>query len=174
MASVAPPAPATTFNGVWLAPLRWPLALFAGAACELVSSLWMAGAGGLVMLVGGYVLLLAFAARNVAVLGSVLVIAGLLANLTVICLNGGMPVSGADPASGFGPRHHPVGPGDHLTAMADVISVPALGEVFSPGDLVLGAGVTTMIAATLAGGRRPLPRRRLLGRIRRGRAVARR
>lgn len=138
-----------------LSAFRWPFALGAGALCELVSSLWVGGPAGLALLVFGYVLLISFAARNLAIAGSVLVIAGLLANLTVMVTDAGMPVRGLPPASGFGPRHHGMGPGDHLTALGDVVAVPALGEVFSAGDLLLAAGVVTMVVTVnLPTGRR--------------------
>jgi hypothetical protein len=136
--------------GVSLAPFRWPLALLAGAGCELVSSLWVSGDPGFGLLIAGYVLLMGFAAANLAVTGSVLVLVGLAANLTVMALDGGMPVRGLSPDSGFGPRHHAQRRGDHLTGLGDVVALPALGEVVSPGDLVLVAGVTTMVV-TLAG-----------------------
>lgn len=143
---------------------RWPLALGAGALCELIASLWVGGATGLALLAFGYVLLIAFAARNVAIVGSVLVIAGLLANLAVMIADGGMPVRGLPPASGFGPRHHGMGPGDHLTALGDVVAVPALGEVFSAGDLLLAAGVVTMVVTVnLPTGRRRRGPSRVVG-----------
>lgn len=145
MASAARTSPAGSVDPVPLSAFRWPLALGTGALCELVSSLWVGGATGLALLAFGYVLLIAFAARNVAIVGSVLVIAGLMANLAVMIADGGMPVRGLPPASGFGPRHHGMRPGDHLTALGDVVAVPALGEVFSAGDLLLAAGVVTMV-----------------------------
>ena len=154
MASAPLTLPAATVVGVWLAPLRWPLTLAGGACLELVASLWVSGGAGLAMLIAGYLLILSFAARNLAVTGSVLVIVGLTANLTVMALDGGMPVRGVSAGSGFGPRHHAEGPGDHLTALSDVIPVPPLGEVFSPGDLVLAAGVATMAVSVATPARR--------------------
>lgn len=145
MASALRNPPAATFGAVTLATFRWPAALVAGAVCELVSSLWIGGSAGFVLLIAGYALLIGFAARNLAVTGSCLVVVGLLANLTVMAFDGGMPVRGLSPASGFGPRHHGVRPGDHLTALGDVVKVPALGEIFSAGDLLLVAGVLTML-----------------------------
>ena len=152
MASAARIPPAASFGPVPVphdalrpGPFRWPLALGAGALCELVSSLWVGGAAGLALLFAGYAMLVCFAARNVALAGSVLVMVGLVANLTVMAVDGGMPVRGLPPASGFGPRHHGQRPGDHLTALGDVVAVPALGEVFSAGDLLLAAGVATML-----------------------------
>lgn len=144
-----------------ITPFRWQPALLAGAVCELVSSLWVSGPTGLVLLVAGYLLLIGFAARNLAIAGSVLVIIGLVANLTVMTVDGGMPVRGLSPSSGFAPRHHGVRAGDHLTALGDVVAVPALGEVFSAGDLLLAAGVATMLVTV----RGPKLRRRRVSAI---------
>ena len=131
-------------------PFRWSAALFAGAACELVSSLWMSGGAGMAVLIAGYILLVGFAARNVAIAGSVLVVVGLLANLTVMAVDGGMPVRGLPASSGFGPRHHGARAGDHLTVLGDVVVVSPIGEVFSAGDLLLIAGVGTMLVSVRA------------------------
>src|ERR1700685_1362346 len=65
--------------------------LLAGAVCEFAGSRWGPGWFGTALVVAGYVLLASFAVRNAALAGMVLVAAGLLANLTVIALNGGMP-----------------------------------------------------------------------------------
>ena len=148
--SVAPVASAPSRRTAAGGPFRWPAALFGGAACELVSSLWLSGAAGLAVLIAGYVLLVVFAARNVAIAGSVLVVAGLVANLAVMAVDGGMPVRGLPASSGFGPRHHGARPGDHLTALGDVVVVAPLGEVFSAGDLLLIAGVATMLVSVRA------------------------
>ena len=162
MASAPQNPPAASFGAVASTPFRWQAALLAGAACELVSSLWVSGPAGLVLLVAGYLLLIGFAARNLAIAGSVLVIVGLLANLTVMTVDGGMPVRGLPPSAGFGPRHHGARPGDHLMALGDVVAVPALGEVFSAGDLLLAAGVTTMLVTV----RGPRLRRRRVSAVR--------
>ena len=154
MASAPRIPPAATFDPVTLGPFRWPVAIVAGASCELVSSLWLTGDAGLVVLIAGYLLLVGFAARNAAIVGSVLVVVGLVANLTVIALDGGMPVRGLPASSGFGPRHHGARHGDHLVGLGDVVSVPALGEVFSAGDLLLAAGVVTMLVTVRTPGRR--------------------
>src|SRR5436190_24150713 len=65
--------------------------LLAGAACELAAR-WVAGAAGAGIIRAGYVLIICFALRNAALTGMVLVAVGLVANLTVIAVNGGMPV----------------------------------------------------------------------------------
>jgi hypothetical protein len=136
------------------AHLRWLGLLVAGAVCELAGSRW--GAGWLVnaLFVSGYVLLVAFAVRNAALTGMVLVAVGLAANLTVISLDGGMPVSGL-PSGHYGARHRAERPGDHLTGLADTVKLSPLGETVSGGDIVLCLGVATVMAGLL----RP-PRRR--------------
>ena len=131
--------------------------LLGGAGCEFVGSRWIAGAVGTGVLVAGYLLLVGFALRNAAVTGMVLVAFGLLANLTVIALNGGMPVRGLPAGADYGPRHHGERPGDHLTALADVVRLAPLGETVSPGDLVLSLGVATVAAGLMR------PRRRAMG-----------
>jgi hypothetical protein len=130
--------------------------LVGGAVGEFAGSRWGAGAVGTAIVVAGYLLLISFALRNVAVTGMVLVAFGLLANVTVIALNGGMPVRGLPAGATYGTRHHAQRPGDRLTGLADVIHLPALGEIVSPGDLVLGLGVATVVVAVMR------PRRRVV------------
>jgi hypothetical protein len=105
-------------------------------------------------LIAGYLLLVGFALRNLAITGMVLVAMGLLANLTVVALNGGMPVRGLPAGTTYGPRHHGQRPGDRLTGLADVVHLPALGEIVSPGDLVLGLGVATVVVTLMRPSRR--------------------
>lgn len=129
--------------------------LAGGAVGEFAGSRWGAGAVGTALLIGGYVLLIAFAVRNAGTAGMVLVAVGLLANLTVIAVNGGMPVRGLPAGTSFGPRHHGERPGDRLTGLADVVAVGPLGETVSAGDLVLSLGVATVVVVLMQ------PRRRL-------------
>ena len=58
------------------------------------------------VLVAGYLLLVGFALRNAGLTGMVLVAFGLLANLAVIVVDGGMPVRGLPAGAADGPRHH--------------------------------------------------------------------
>ena len=102
-------------------------------------------------LVASYVLLLAVVAVNRRVPGSVLMGVGLLMNLAVVGLNGGMPV-GADAiriagAQGVvaiedGAKHHLMSDVDVLQPLGDVIPIPPpFGVVFSIGDLLLYGGL---------------------------------
>ena len=127
--------------------------LLAGAGCEILTR-WVGGVTGAVILIVGYVLLLGFAWRNVATTGMVLVAVGLLANLTVITVNRGMPVRGVPPGLTYGWRHHGERPGDHLTGLADVVPVTWLGETVSAGDIVLSLGVATVVASLMRSSRR--------------------
>ncbi len=130
--------------------------LVAGAALEAIGTLWIGGGLGLAALIGGYVLLLAFALANAARTGMVLVGAGLLANLAVITVDGGMPVRGVAADVSAGARHHGIRAGDRLTFLADVVPLPAIGETVSAGDIVLSIGVATVVVGLL----RAPPRRR--------------
>jgi len=138
--------------------LRTAGLLLAGAGCEILTR-WVGGVTGAVILIVGYVLLLGFAWRNVATTGMVLVAVGLLANLTVITVNRGMPVRGVPPGLTYGWRHHGERPGDHLTGLADVVPVTPLGETVSAGDIVLSLGVATVVASLMRPSRRPAPPR---------------
>ncbi|MDP8992345.1 MAG: DUF5317 domain-containing protein [Actinomycetota bacterium] len=133
----------------------WPL-LIAGLAFQLASAA-LDSAAGLVLLVTSYLLLLAFAAANVAVVGMWLVALGVALNLMVIAVNGGMPVrpSALVAAGVAGPEEvHDLGlkgkrhlerPSDRLTAFSDIIPVPLLSEVLSFGDIVLNVGLADVV-----------------------------
>jgi Family of unknown function (DUF5317) len=132
--------------------------LLAGAGCEILTR-WVGGVAGPAILVVGYLLLIGFAWRNVATTGMVLVAIGLLANLTVITVNRGMPVRGLPPGTTYGWRHHGERPGDHLTGLADVVPLTPLGETVSAGDIVLSLGVATVAVTLMRPSRRPAPPR---------------
>jgi hypothetical protein len=111
-----------------------------------------------------YSLLIVFGLVNVRMPGMFLVVVGLACNMTVIVVNGGMPASaqalidsgqedvlaslrdqGAD-------KHHLLTDEDQLTFLADVIAVPPpIGQVVSVGDIILYAGLTWLIVATMRG-----------------------
>jgi hypothetical protein len=157
---------------------------------------------GSVALVGSYVLLGGFALVNRRLPAVWLVVAGLVLNVLVIGVNGGMPVSAdaletagasADGLTGAGSfKHHLMGPSDDLTFLADVIGIPPpIGVVISIGDAVLYLGIAILVVAIMLGrsgeNRRPParwfqgyrgkhlpPRRRSPGLETRGPAAARR
>jgi hypothetical protein len=132
--------------------------LLAGAACEFAAG-WVDGWAGAALLLSGYLLLIAFALRNAATTGMLLAAVGLIANLTVISVDRGMPVRGVPASSTYGWRHHGERPGDRFIGLADVVRVRPLGETVSAGDIVLSVGVATVVATLMRPPRRPVPRR---------------
>ena len=127
-------------------------------------------------LVASYVLLLAVVAVNRRVPGAELMAIGLMMNLAVVALNGGMPVSrDAVRAAGAGgviviedgAKHHLMTNADVLQPLADVIPVPPpFGVVLSIGDVLLYGGMAWWCFAVTRGrfreNRRPPARRSLM------------
>jgi hypothetical protein len=147
--------------------IRWaPLAL-AGLAVQLVLFTDLGGrlAGDLAPLlyVASTCAVLAVVLVNVRIPGLVLVAAGAACNLAAIVANGGwMP---ADPAAlaslgrdiGDGYTNSTVVADPALRPLTDVFAMPAwmpLANVFSIGDVLIGAGIAIAIAVSM---RRPLP-----------------
>ncbi len=131
-----------------------------------------------------YSLLLTFALVNVRMPGMFLVVIGLACNMTVIVVNGGMPASAqALIASGQedvvayvreqgADKHHLLTDDDQLTFLADVIAVPQpIGQAVSVGDILVYAGLTWLVVATMRGwtpSARPAGSRPRRGKHRRG------
>jgi hypothetical protein len=124
---------------------------------------------GAAMLVLSYVLLLAFLTVNRWVPAAGVMAIGLLMNLAVVGINGGMPVSpsavrtaggspelvGADLSS----KHHLMGANDVLGPLGDVIPLPRpAGVVLSIGDLLLYAGMAWFVVQVMRGRSRENPR----------------
>jgi Family of unknown function (DUF5317) len=131
-----------------------------------------------------YSLLLTFALVNVRMPGMFLVVIGLACNMTVIVVNGGMPASAqalidsgqadvlADVRHEGADKHHLMTDDDQLTFLADVIAVPQpIGQAVSVGDILVYAGLTWLIVATMRGwtpSARPAGSRPRRGKHRRG------
>jgi len=111
-----------------------------------------------------YSLLLTFALVNVRMPGMFLVVIGLACNMTVIVVNGGMPASaqalidsGQEDVVAYvreqgADKHHLLTDDDRLTFLADVIAVPQpIGQAVSVGDILVYAGLTWLIVATMRG-----------------------
>jgi hypothetical protein len=140
----------------------WGIA-FAGLALQGISLNGAIGSSaGSAVLVGSYGLLVAFASVNRRLPASWLVMAGLVLNILVIGVNGGMPVSAsalgtagarAEGLMGAGTaKHHLMGPGDSLTPLGDVIGIPPpVGAVISIGDVMLYAGVAVLVVMIMLG-----------------------
>ena len=119
---------------------RIDTALLAGGAVLSPVGLWVtAGTASAVAAGAGYALLAGYSWRHRTHPGMAMVLAGLVSNLTVIVVNRGMPVRGVSPGISTG-LHHGMTAADHLTGLADVISLPVLAMTVSPGDLVLSLG----------------------------------
>jgi hypothetical protein len=122
---------------------------------------------GLALVLTSYVGLSAFAVANIRLVGMPVVLVGLVCNLAVITVNGGMPVDreaivAAGVASDaevdhldFGAKRH-LEDGDALMVLGDIIPVSLTSEVLSFGDLILAFGVADVIFRLL----RPIGERR--------------
>lgn len=112
---------------------------------------------GLAMVLVAYVGLAAFAVANIRLVGMPVVLVGLVCNLAVITVNGGMPVredalvasraATADEAASldFGAKRHLEADDDVLTFLGDIIPVRATREVVSFGDLIMAIGVADVL-----------------------------
>jgi hypothetical protein len=99
----------------------------------------------------------AFCARNLRVAGVPLVTLGLLANATVVAVNGAMPVSVSaasrasvpvfEIAAGRDDRHEIAGSHTALRMLGDVIPVPlpVRSEIVSPGDVLVASGLAELV-----------------------------
>lgn len=140
--------------------------LAAGVAAQLASGV----VAGTALVLVSYVLLLAFAVRNLHLVGMPVVLVGLALNALVIGANGGMPVrAGALEAAGviepgeadgvaavdLGTKRHLEGDGDRLRFLGDIVPVPPLDRVVSFGDLVLYVGLADVVAHVVRRRRRP-------------------
>jgi hypothetical protein len=121
---------------------------------------------------------------NVRMPGMFLVVIGLACNMTVIVANGGMPASaqalidsGQEDVVAYvreqgADKHHLLTDDDRLTFLADVIAVPQpIGQAVSVGDILVYAGLTWLIVATMRGwtpSARPAGSRPRRGKHRRG------
>ena len=122
---------------------------------------------GLALVLVSYAGLSAFAVANIRLVGMPVVLVGLVCNLAVITVNGGMPVEReAIVAAGvatdaeidrldFGAKRH-LEEDDQLMFLADIVPVSVTSEVLSFGDLILAFGVADVIFRLL----RPIGERR--------------
>lgn len=134
--------------------VRWHFAslLFLGLAIQILLEIWTIPKEhwhdwGFGLLVASYVLILAFAARNLVIRGMGIVFIGIACNALVITLNQGMPVKlpvewqnkpWAQPTV----KHHPQQPDDKLKFLSDIIVLDGpLQSVVSFGDLILLVGL---------------------------------
>jgi hypothetical protein len=152
---VAPLIPLVTRGSyIRLLDVRWRLrsALFVGLAIQILLEYVTIPRAhwhdlGFGLLVASYVLILAFAARNLVLRGMGIVLIGIACNALVITLNQGMPVK--FPAEWAGKswaqatvKHHPQQPDDKLRFLSDIIVLKhPINSVMSFGDLILVVGL---------------------------------
>lgn len=121
-------------------------------------------------LILSFVLLVVVTLANVRTAGFAPILVGVVLNLTVIALNGGMPVArdallASDQADTLMPlvrqqaaKHHLARSDDRLLFLGDVIAVPApLSQAISIGDLFTYGGVALVVIAAMRRRVRPVP-----------------
>jgi hypothetical protein len=150
----------------------WALA-FGGVALQVLPAPTIDGIDprtvGAAMLVLSYVLLLSFITVNRWVPAAGVMAVGLLLNLSVVAINGGMPVGTSAVRTAGGStlalatasdaKHHVMTDGDKLTPLADVIPIPSpVGIVLSIGDVLLYAGMAWFVVQVMRGRSRENPR----------------
>ena len=152
---MAPLIPLVTRGSyVRLLDVRWQLrsALFAGLAIQIALEYVTIPRAhwhdlGFGLLVASYVLILAFAGRNLVLRGMGIVFIGIACNALVITLNQGMPFKLptewiGKPAAQATVKHHPQQPDDKLRFLSDIIILKGpLDSVMSFGDLILSVGI---------------------------------
>jgi hypothetical protein len=148
-----------------LAEMRfeWGWLAIAGLAAQVVLFSEPVGAlvgqAGPIMYIASSLLVLAVVLRNRRLAGLKLVAAGAISNLVAIVANGGyMPadpgalaLAGMDPATGYSNSivtNRPL-----FAPLTDIFALPdwmPLANVFSIGDVLIGAGIVVAIAAGMA------------------------
>jgi hypothetical protein len=144
--------------------VHWWGAAIGGLALQVVPvHRWVDDDVAVAVLVGSYALLIAFVWVNRRLPAAPLLLVGLVLNMTVIALNGGMPVSesairisgGSDgtlPAAIDDGKHHVMTSSDVLTPLADIIALPPpVATVLSIGDLFLYAGIAAFTVIVMRG-----------------------
>jgi hypothetical protein len=134
----------------------WPL-LLVGVAGQVAAAL-VEGVFGARFAVAGGAALLVFAARNAHLVGIGVLSVGLAANVTVVALNGAMPVRasslvkadvverGETTAVDLRGMRRLERPDDRLAALGDVVPIEPFGLVVSFGDLVIALGCADVVA----------------------------
>lgn len=135
---------------------RLPGLLVAGIVVQATSG-WFGDGLTVPLVLVSYVLLTAFCALNLPVVGMGIVLLGLSLNFLTIAVNGGMPVRrAAVVAAGIAEWHevdelelhakrHLERPDDDLMVISDIIPVPVIHEVLSFGDLIMSVGVADVL-----------------------------
>jgi hypothetical protein len=150
------------------AHLRGVPVVFVGVVLQVTSTIveradvhWLP----LILVLGSFACVFAFAALNFRLPGMTLVALGALGNFIVISANGGMPVSvDALERAGLGNpftkqsaalkgAHHALTDASHLRFLADVIPISVPANVVSVGDIVIWAGLLLLVQQLMVGPR---------------------
>jgi hypothetical protein len=147
--------------------LQWPGLALVGLALQFVTGPDDTVPLGCLYL--SFVVLIVFTAKNISTVGFPLILAGVVCNLLVIGINGGMPVSAhalvaSDQGQFLGdlennpyPKHHLATGDDELRFLGDVIPIPLpVAQAISLGDILTYAGVGVVVVSAM----RTLPARR--------------
>ena len=110
------------------------------------------------LLAVSYAFLVLFCVANLRLRGMAVVAVGIFLNGAVITLNSGMPVRAPEGAVETTIKHHAERDSDRLTALGDIILVPALRQSLSFGDLIMLVGLVDVLFHC---SRNPLTRRRV-------------
>jgi hypothetical protein len=146
-----------TLDGLAATRFRWTGLVFEGLLIQVVFAIWnpagLTRTGSLWLLVLSNIAIAGFILANARLPGMLLAGLGLAMNLTVITLNGAMPVSStAASASGLSPppqgsafKHERMDRDTVLPWLGDVVPLAPLGEVWSAGDFVLALGIARLV-----------------------------
>ena len=133
---------------------EWTGVLIAALAVQVAADLFapsdLSSTG---LLIVTYLVVAAFVLRNRMLPGILIAAVGLAMNVLVISLNGAMPVSrwaadiaGAESVGNeIGIKHEIADQQTTLPLLGDVIPLPEMGRVISPGDVVLAAGIAILV-----------------------------
>jgi uncharacterized protein DUF5317 len=134
-------------------PLRWVGFLFGALVVQigidLLDPSWLNESGDVIVILLTNLAVIIFLIVNRGLPGVPLAALGLLLNLAVITLNGGMPVSAraaetaglAEELRDPGVKHELLDDDTALPWLADVIPIPGLQKIISVGDVVLAIGI---------------------------------
>lgn len=142
---------------------EWPLVAIAGLAAQLVlfsaPVAAVVGQAGPILYVASSLVVLAVVLRNRRLPGLMLIAVGAISNLVAILANGGyMPadpaalaLAGLDPTTAY--SNSIVTNNAAFAALTDIFAIPGwlpFANVFSVGDVLIGAGIVIAISAGMA------------------------
>jgi hypothetical protein len=138
----------TEARGLWL--VYAALVLQVGA--QIWSPVWLTSSAAAAVVVASNLIIALFLAANRKLPGAWVAIAGLLLNVVVIAANGAMPVAegavNAPVVVDEGALKHEPMTGDTVFPwLGDVLPLPIVREIWSAGDVLLAAGIATLVYA---------------------------